>query len=113
LLQALGNRQVERLDRNPAIRLRDRFSPNQQVVELAIDKIAVPLEVLLIDIEPGCYPEESLEFRHDHHMAGGSLVRLRRGDHDRMLPRVGRAPIDGCQVLSNFFSLNFVRGAEN
>jgi hypothetical protein len=73
----------------------------------------VPLEVLLIDIEPGCYPEESLEFRHDHHMAGGSLVRLRRGDHDRMLPRVGRAPIDGCQVLSNFFSLNFVRGAEN
>ena len=53
LLQALGDGQLERLDHSPAICLRDGFSANQQVVNLPIDEIAVALEILLVDIEPG------------------------------------------------------------
>jgi hypothetical protein len=46
-----------------------------------IDEVAVALEVLLVDIEPGRDPEESLEFCHAHDVAAGPLVRLHRGDH--------------------------------
>src|SRR3979411_3205897 len=51
-LQALGDRQVGRLDENPAICLRGVFSPKQEVVNLPIDEVAVALEVLLVDIKP-------------------------------------------------------------
>jgi len=80
-LQALGDRQVERLDDEPAICLRGGFGPKQEVVDLLIDEVAVALEVLLVDIEPGRDPEESLEFRHAHDVSGGAFVRLHRGGH--------------------------------
>jgi hypothetical protein len=87
--------------------LRDGFGLNQEVVNLPIDEVAVALEVLLVDIEPGRDQEESLELCHAHEMASGALARLHRGDHGTMLPRVGRNPIDGCQILPIFFSRFF------
>ena len=60
-LQAFGDRQIERLDDRPAICLRGGLGPKQEVVDLLIDEVAVALEVLLINIEPGRDPEESLE----------------------------------------------------
>jgi hypothetical protein len=101
-LQPPGDRQVERFDDNPAICLRDGFGLNPEVVNLPIDEVAVALEVLLVDIEPGRDPEESLKFCHAHDMASGALARLHRGDHGTMLPREGRTPIDGCQLLVIF-----------
>src|ERR1700692_652926 len=104
LRQALGEGPFERLDHDPPICLRDRFSLKQQVIDLPVDEIAVTLEVLLVDIKPGRDPEESLEFSYAHDVAGWSSVRLHRGDHNAMLPCVSRAPIDDCQNLSIFFS---------
>jgi hypothetical protein len=51
-LQTLGDRQVERLDDNPAVGFRGSFRPKQEVIHLLIDESAVALEVLLVDIEP-------------------------------------------------------------
>jgi hypothetical protein len=63
-LQALCDRQIDWLYDSPAVCFRGGFSANQEVVNLLIDEIAVALEVLLVDIEPGRDPEESLEFLH-------------------------------------------------
>src|ERR1700737_3184030 len=51
LLQALGGRQVERGDGDAVIRFRRRDAANEKVVELSVDEVVVPLEVLLVDIE--------------------------------------------------------------
>jgi hypothetical protein len=80
-LQALCDRQIDWLYDSPAVCFRGGFSANQEVVNLLIDEIAVALEVLLVDIKPGRDPEESLEFRHAHDMAGVLLARFCRGDH--------------------------------
>jgi hypothetical protein len=59
----------------------------QEVVNLLIDEIGVALEVLLVDVEPGGNPEESLEFRHAYNVAGGALVPIRRRRSSLLHPR--------------------------
>ena len=53
LLQPLGDRQVERVDDVAAVGLRRRLSADQEVVDLAVEEVAVALEVLLVDVQTG------------------------------------------------------------
>lgn len=62
-LKAVGNRQIERPHEDPAIRLGGRFAPQQEIVQLMINEVAVALEVLLVDIRASDGLEEPLEFR--------------------------------------------------
>jgi hypothetical protein len=45
------NRQVAGLDDGATIRLRGRLSTNKQIIDLAVDEVAVALRVLIIDVE--------------------------------------------------------------
>jgi hypothetical protein len=51
------------LDDVATIRLRDRRSTNKQIMDLAVDEVAVALQVLMIDVEFRRNPEEPLEMR--------------------------------------------------
>src|SRR5690349_14917125 len=63
LLQTFGDCQVEWLDDLAAVCPGDRFSTEEEVMHLAVDELAVSLEVCLVDVESGGGPEEAFELR--------------------------------------------------
>src|SRR5690606_6259760 len=76
LLQALRDRQVARPDDVAVIGLGCGLGDGQQIVELGVDEVAVPLEVVLVDVQPCGRTEEPLEPGDGHHGHDGNL-RLR------------------------------------
>src|SRR5262249_47465478 len=82
LLQAFGDRQIKWPNDIAPVRLGGLFAAHEKIVDLLVDEGAVALEVLLIDVEPGRRPKESLELCHAHHMAGEPLAWFERCDHD-------------------------------
>lgn len=51
LLQSLGDRQVERLDGDPIVRLGCGLPAQEQIVDLTVYEVAVALEVGLVDVQ--------------------------------------------------------------
>ena len=66
LLQPLGNREIDRLNKVAVICLRRGLAANKQIVDFVIDEVAVALEVLFVDVEARRGSEKPLEPRHAH-----------------------------------------------
>src|SRR5882762_646361 len=58
LLHPLGDRQIPRLNPNPAVRLRATLRHQQQVPHFLIDKIVIALDVLLVDVQARNHSKE-------------------------------------------------------
>src|SRR5438132_522605 len=52
LLETLRNRQIPKLEHAPVVEAGRRLSDQQQVIQLFVDKFAVSLQVVLVDVYP-------------------------------------------------------------
>src|SRR4029453_4906694 len=70
-------REVLRLNDIPSVRLGVGDPADEQVVDLLMNKVAVPLEIRLVDIQTCCDTEESLEFGYTRDWHGATSSHLR------------------------------------